>query len=390
MNKKLITALVALSLIVPTTAHAALENKTAQLPTVAILDTAIDTSLPAFKGRIVQEVCILDWTTCPNRSNFMEGPGAASMPANLININGFDHGTQMTSVLMESNPNMNVIFIKVIGNTATGERQIAFESTVFNALNWVKANASRYNIQAVTMAQGHHNLGVAGTDYCPKTPATQSSVESLASDGIPVFFPSGNGRDYKRLDWPACIDASVSVGYVDRIGEIAANSNYDEAKLDFFAQGFFTVAGPAGVVKNISGSSAAIQSAAGSFIALKSSKPKLSMQSLIDLLKSTSKNTAGRQGTIKKLIDLSAAMSGTSVPTAPSGPSATEIAAAKAAADKVIADKAAADLLAAKALLQSQVNAAIAAAEAQYQSELKTAQDKLAATKALWLAKLNG
>jgi hypothetical protein len=390
MNKKLITALVALSLIVPTTAHAALENKTAQLPTVAILDTAIDTSLPAFKGRIVQEVCILDWTTCPNGSNFMEGPGAASMPADLIKINGFDHGTQMTSVLMDSNPNMNVIFIKVIGNTATGGRQIAFESTVFNALNWVKANASRYNIQAVTMAQGHHNLGVAGTDYCPKTPSTQSSVENLASAGIPVFFPSGNGRDYKRLDWPACIDASVSVGYVDRIGEIAANSNYDEAKLDFFAPGFFTVAGPAGLVKNISGSSAAIQSAAGSFIALKSSKPNLSMQSLIDLLKSTSKNTAGRQGTIKKLIDLSSAMSGTFVPTVQSGPTAAEIAAAKAAADKVIADKAAADLLAAKALLQSQVNAAIAAAEAQYQSELKTAQDKLAATKASWLAKLNG
>jgi len=390
MNKKLITALVALSLIVPTTAHAALENKTAQLPTVAILDTAIDTSLPAFKGRIVQEVCILDWTTCPNGSNFMEGPGAASMPANLINLNGFDHGTQMTSVLMESNPNMNVIFIKIIGNTATGGRQIAFESTVFNALNWVKANASRYNIQAVTMAQGHHNVGDVGTDYCPKTPETQSSVEGLASVGIPVFFPSGNGRDYKRLDWQACIDASVSVGYVDRIGEIAANSNYDEAKLDFFAPGFFTVAGPAGLVKNISGSSAAIQSAAASFIALKSSKPSLSMQSLIDLLKSTSKNTVGRQGTIKKLIDLSSAMSGASVPTAPSGPSATEIAAAKAAADKAAADKAAADLLAAKALLQSQVNAAIAAAEAQYQSEVKAAQDKLAATKASWLAKLNG
>ena len=37
-----------------------------------------------------------------------------------------------------------------------------------------------------------------------------------------------------------------------------------------------------------------------------------------------------------------------------------------------------------------QVNAAIAAAETQYQNELKTAQDKLAATKAMWLSKLNG
>ena len=45
---------------------------------------------------------------------------------------------------------------------------------------------------------------------------------------------------------------------------------------------------------------------------------------------------------------------------------------------------------AAKAALQQEVNAAIALAEAQYQNELKIAQDKLAATKAMWLAKLNG
>lgn len=373
MNKKLITSLLSLTLLSSAVSFSVQQASADVKPSVAILDTGIDTSLPAFQGKIVQEVCILDWTTCPNGKNFMEGPGAASMPSNLITINGFDHGTFMTSVLLQENPDMNVVFIKIIGNTPTGGRQTAFESTVFNALNWVNSNAAKYNIQAVTMAQGHHNLGTAGTDYCPKTPNTRASVEALASNNIPVFFPSGNGRDYQRLDWPACIDSSVSVGYVDRNNEIAANSNYDGAKLDFFAQGFFTIAGPGNVSKNISGSSAAIQTAAAKYIYIKSAKPGLSMNDVISLMKNTSKQTVGRQGKFNKLIDVASALSSSQATPAPiqSGPTAEQIAAQKAA-------------------LKAEVDKAIAQAEAQYQVELKTAQDKLAATKAQWLAKLNG
>ena len=46
MNKKIITALVALTLVLPTTAHAALNNRTVDLkPSLAIIDTALDTSI---------------------------------------------------------------------------------------------------------------------------------------------------------------------------------------------------------------------------------------------------------------------------------------------------------------------------------------------------------
>ena len=129
MNKKLIAALIAITLAVPTTAQAAgLQNRIDSTPSVAILDTGIDTSLPAFQGKIVQEVCILEWTTCPNGKSFMEGPGSASMPLALITKNGFDHGTFMTSVFVKTNPNVNIVFIKIIGNTATGARQNAGEA----------------------------------------------------------------------------------------------------------------------------------------------------------------------------------------------------------------------------------------------------------------------
>lgn len=365
MNKKLISALIAITLSIPTTAYAAgIQNRSDSTPAVAILDTAIDTSLPAFQGKIIQEVCILEWTTCPNGKSFMEGPGSASMPANLITQNGFDHGTFMTSVFLQTNPNVNVVFIKIIGNTSTGLRQNAGEASVYNALNWVKNNASKYNIQAVTMSQGMHNLN-SGTDYCPKTPTTQQSVKDLIAIGIPTFFPSGNGRDYVRIDWPACLDESISVGYVDQQNEISINSNNDTAKLDFFAPGFFSIAGPGNVAKNISGSSAAIQVAGAQWIKLKSAKPSYTYDQLLTAFSSTASSTIGRQGTFKKLININAALLYNA------GPTAEQIAAQKAA-------------------LKADVDLQIAKAQAEYDAAVKAAADKLAATKALQLARLNG
>jgi hypothetical protein len=306
----------------------------------------------------------------------MEGKGAASMSPNLITLNGFEHGTQMTSVFLATNPNVNVVFIKIIGNTATGARQNAGEASVYNALNWVKSNASKYNIQAVTMSQGMHNLGAAGTDYCPKTPTTQQSIKNLIDIGIPTFFPSGNGRDYTRIDWPACLDESISVGYVDQQNEISISSNNDTAKLDFFAPGFFNIAGPGNVSKNVSGSSAAIQVAGAQWISLKSAKPTYTYDQLLTALRLTASSTIGRQGTFTKLININGALA---YNVAPIGPTPAELAAQKAAADA-----------AAKAALKAEVDKAIAAAQAEYDATVKAAADKLSAYKTAQLARLNG
>jgi len=377
MNKKLITTLIAIAMSLPATSQAALNNKNEMKPSVAILDTAIDTSLPEFQGRIIEEVCLIQWNTCPNGQSYMVGKGAASMPANLISLNGFDHGTQMASVFVNTNPDVNIVFIKIIGNTPTGGRQTAGEPTVYNALNWVRDNASKYNIQAVTMSQGHHVLS-AGTDYCPKTPNTVNAVVSLKNIGVPVFFPSGNGRDYQRLDWPACINDSFSVGYVDQQNEIAVGSNYDASKLDFFARGFWTVKGPGGVIKNISGSSSAVQVAAAQYLKIKSVVGDYSKT--ISIMESSLLKTIGRQGTSNKLISVEAALSlyGSGASVAPSPqPAPTQPSAEQIAAEN-------------KAKLIAESLNAIALAEAQYQAEVKAAADKLAATKAAWAAKING
>ena len=304
MNKKLITALLSVSLLIPISAHAAAPT---QPTTIAVLDTAIDDTLPIFQGKIVDEVCMVDWTSCPNGKSFMEGPGAAYMPPNLIKLNGFEHGTEMTSIILANNPNVNIVFIKIIGNTSTGQRQITFESAVYNALNWVYANKDKWNIQAVTMSQGHHNL-LAGDNYCPNTPNTKASIQKLISVGIPTFFPAGNGRDYKRIDWPACIDESISIGSVDQVGDITSYSNFDPVKLDFLTLGNMQATIPGGTVINVAGTSASTAVAAAQWVAVKQAKPALSYTDEYNLLSSKAVVANGRQGSAKKLISLGASL----------------------------------------------------------------------------------
>ena len=227
MNKKLLVILLSTLLISP-----AFVAKAEPQATVAVLDTALDTSLPQFKDKIIYEACVLEWNSCANGKNFMEGPGSASMPLSQMQNNGFSHGTQMVDALLKTNPNAKIVFVRIIGATSNGTRQIANEKTFVNALDWVFNNKDKFNIQAVSMSQGHHNLALT-SDYCPKTISTQSRIKNLVNAGIPVFLPAGNTRDYARIDWPACINESISVGASTDYEEIPIWSNVDINKTDY-------------------------------------------------------------------------------------------------------------------------------------------------------------
>jgi hypothetical protein len=63
--------------------------------TLVIIDAGIDSSLPIFEGHLIHEVCLLDWYLCPNGLNSQEGPSSATVQADVMRFNRFDHGTQM-------------------------------------------------------------------------------------------------------------------------------------------------------------------------------------------------------------------------------------------------------------------------------------------------------
>ncbi len=310
MNKKLITALLAITLIIPATAQAAsLQNRNVAQPTIAILDTALDTSLPIFKDRILFEACVTQWSSCPNGLPEMEGTNSSTLKPEWISKNGFDHGTQMASLAVQENPNVKIVFVRIIGANSNGLRQATGEATVYNALDWVIKNKDRFNIQAVSMSQGQSMAKSSTADYCAKTPITESKINTLASSGIPVFFPTGNARDTK-IDWPACIPSSIAIGSTMPNGTIAAYSNYDEKLTDFFALGTTRTTTVGNKVINFAGTSASTVIAATQWATIKSAKPNLTYSQVYDLISRTSKTTTNSKIKNGKLINLQGALNG--------------------------------------------------------------------------------
>ena len=308
--KKLIIVTLAAILIAPTTAHANLKNTNAQQPTIAILDTAIDTSISQIKNSIVHEVCITEYYGCSGQP-FVEGPGSATLPANVISANGFEHGTQMASIALQANPNIKIVFVRIIGSSRLGYRQPAGENTVNNALEWVIANKDRFNIHAVSMSQSIRNtnarfplyMSPAGTDYCPKTPVTEQKISTLVSAGVPVFLPAGNDSDLNRINWPACITNSISIGATMPSKQIAFYTNNDSQKLDFFALGTWRGLNPGNKQINIAGTSASTVAAATVWATLRSQNTNLSYTEMYNLYSSKSVPTFNSKITNGKLIN---------------------------------------------------------------------------------------
>ena len=301
-----------ITLAIPTiSANAAsLQNKNVAQPTIAILDTALDTSLPIFKDKILFEACVTQWSSCPNGLSEMEGTNSSTLKPEWISKNGFDHGTQIASIAVATNPNVKIVFVRIIGTSSTGLRQSTSEATVYNALDWVIRNKDKFNIQAVSMSQGHSAGRNPDPNYCPSTPITEGKINQLMTAGVPVFFPTGNARNYSKIDWPACIPSSVAIGATMPAETIAIYSNHDPLLTDFFALGQVKAINPGGRVVNVGGTSAATVIAATQWATIKASKPHLTYSQIYDLISKTSKPTYNSKITGGKLINLGAALNG--------------------------------------------------------------------------------
>lgn len=314
MNKKTIALIATLLIAIPQSAEASkktsVKNTTITMPSLAILDTGLDTSLPFFAGKVVHEVCLVGWNTCPNGSGFQEGPGSAVVDPKFIKTNGFDHGTQMAYAALSTNPNMNIVFIRIVGNTLDGRRQIVADSTIESALKWVLTNKDKYNIQAVSMAQGSMSRNTSSADYCVKIPTVTSAVDSLASAGIPSFFPNGNDRNYNKINWPACIPSAIAVGSTDQMGAINLYTNHDKSLTDFFSLGNTRVMIPGGAMINAAGTSISVQTAGANWIKLKSAKPNLGYQDMYNLIIKTGKPTKNSKISNGILFDVNGAING--------------------------------------------------------------------------------
>lgn len=199
-------------------------------PAIAIIDTAIDTT----RVNVLHEVCLMEELRCPNGRSFMEGPGAAHMPAS----RGFEHGTTMVQIAQSVNPNMNIVFIRIFpadrnGNIARNAANV--NSTVRQALEWVANNKTKFNIVAVSASVGETRFATRG-HYCPVNPALRNAIVNLQNLGVGSLFAAGNRYDYSRVDYPSCVSEAIAVSSTGVRGNVERYSNRS-AETDFFALG---------------------------------------------------------------------------------------------------------------------------------------------------------
>lgn len=172
---------------------------------IVVIDNGTNTSL--FKDSIVYEVCLLSSYKCPNGKTTMEGTGAANLPA--TNDKGFNHGTQMISVILRVNPSAKIIPIRIVGMTPLGNQSIYSLDDVQAALNWVVANRAKYNVGAVSISQGKVFAG------CKVPAGMAQSIATLKSLNVPVMTAVGNDGNRTAVFSPACLPDAVSVGATD-------------------------------------------------------------------------------------------------------------------------------------------------------------------------------
>jgi hypothetical protein len=76
-----------------------------EVNTIAIIDTAMDVSK---NSNVVYEACFT-LATCPNGTNFQEGPGSANVSN--WKIKGIEHGFNVSRSAVLTNPNIKIVFV---------------------------------------------------------------------------------------------------------------------------------------------------------------------------------------------------------------------------------------------------------------------------------------
>jgi hypothetical protein len=268
------------SLMMTVTAPVNANNKNS----IVIIDTAIDTTAPELKGKIIYEVCLMDEFRCPNKQQVMEGVGSATLPLSQIYQNGFDHGTTMSKIAATVNSNINIVFIRIVPINTDGTKAEYTDYTVRTAMKWALENKSKFNITAVSVSHG------AMRTPCPTNPEMINLISDLQKVGVASLFATGNKGNLSDIDYPACVNEAVAIGWANEDTTISSYSN-SNSSVDFYALGTYALG---------RGSSAAT----AAFASYWAKVYKGNYLSTYDYIKSVAKPVSGTKGQSGLFVDV--------------------------------------------------------------------------------------
>ena len=276
---------------------------------VAVLDTGVDTSHPAFTGRIVAEACFSTTSTanktvshCPAGDNptgqdTQVGSGAG---VNCEGVLGCDHGTHVAGIVASGDgvnrgiaPDADLISIQVFsrmndffGCGFVSSCNVAFTSDVVRALEHVYSIRDTLDIAAVNMSLGGGTY-TSAADCDAANPSMKAAIDNLREAGITAVVAAGNAGTTASLSMPACISSAVSVGAADTADVIAGFSSSADF-LDVIAPGVdIDSSVPGGSFASKSGTSMASPHVAGAWAAMRSAEPGATPGEILDALSLT-------------------------------------------------------------------------------------------------------
>lgn len=201
------------------------ETPPAIAPSVAIIDSGANTALFT---NIVDEVCILEYSLCPNGKSQMDGIGAANTGV-VTNVT-LTHGTEMASIITKINPSIKIIPIRIVGITTLGNPYIYSNNAVKMGLDWVIANRVKYNIKAVNVSQGKIFTG------CTLPAGTQSDIDALRAADVAVIAATGNNSNRTEVMSIACAPGVLAIGATDNPDPGTTGKSYDPTAKPYVAR----------------------------------------------------------------------------------------------------------------------------------------------------------
>lgn len=244
----------------------------AEVKTLAIIDTAVDSNkIPS----VVYEVCFTDskGMACPNKANFMEGKGAANSPIWPTSmLNSLYHGFNVTQSALKTNPNLKIVFVRISDISSSGG-SINTQASLIRAIDWVSKNATKYNINAVSISQS--SISTNNLAACTTNTTVINAVELLNQQNIPVFAATGNDRSTTVVGFPSCVAGVIGVGALGKpygsslYTEILSTTNKGPG-LDVVAKGDIDIVRYNNTTASFTATSAATPIAAATYLSITS------------------------------------------------------------------------------------------------------------------------
>jgi hypothetical protein len=338
---------------------------------VAILDTGVDKNHSLLSGKVISEACFSVNYAPANASSLCDGGVEFVSGDNTgldcdVTIAGCGHGTKVAGAAAmpvtttydidgDATPDVlggvaegaNIISLKIFtlftsSATCGGPSTCAlvYDSSALAAIDYLNGLDVGMPIAAANMSYGG---GVASSTYAECRSLNNSSTYDVYKTALatlranliaPIIANGNSGASPGNEDgimFPACVEGAVAIGATNIIGDTIASYSNNGSLTTLLAPGgdndtinedstmWLPQAETASSLSSGDGTSFAAPMVAGAFAVLREKHPNATVSQLVGLLQTTGTDVAeGRAGYSvfnKKLIDLTNALSTSTVPT---------------------------------------------------------------------------